>query len=176
MSDTPRKAPPKSLAARRRMSRLLAVQALYQIAMTGQSSQVVIGEFYALRMGNPPDGLDLEELGITETDVAECDRDYFAELVGGVARDKDSLDNMLAAVLDEEWSLERLERLMMCVLRAATFEISERPDVPARVVITEYVDIAHAFFSGKEPAMVNGMLDNIARSLRLEEFETDGSR
>lgn len=164
------------MAARRRMARLLAVQALYQVAMTGQSSQEVIGEFNALRMGTPPDGLDLEELGLADTEVADCDRDFFAELVGGVARDEESLDNMLAAVLDEDWSLERLERLLMAVLRAAVFEISERPDVPARVVITEYVDIAHAFFSGREPAMVNGMLDNIARSLRLEEFETDGSR
>src|SRR3546814_14773226 len=80
---------------------------------------------------------------------------------------------MIAACLSDDWKVERLEAVLRAILRAAAYELSERHDVPPRVVITEYVDLADAFFAGKEPAMVNGVLDCLARAMRPEEL---GSR
>ncbi|MCH7796366.1 MAG: N utilization substance protein B, partial [Proteobacteria bacterium] len=85
--------------------------------------------------------------------------------------ERDALDDMLAAVLDENWPVERLEILLRIVMRAGAFELSRRPEVPARVVVAEYVDLAGAFFGGKEPGLVNGVLDRLARALRPEAFE-----
>jgi N utilization substance protein B len=101
---------------------------------------------------------------------ASVNRDLLSELVEGVAKEESTLDDMLAAVLDEDWTIERLEILLHVLLRAATFELSERLEVPARVVISEYVDLANAFYDGRETAFVNGLLDRLAHVLRAEEF------
>ena len=77
---------------------------------------------------------------------------------------------MIAAVLTEDWTIERLERLLLCILRAGAHELADRPDVPARVVISEYVDLADAFYGEKETGLVNGMLDRLARELRPDEL------
>src|SRR3546814_13626523 len=77
---------------------------------------------------------------------------------------------MRAAVLDEDWTIERIERLLHVLLRAAVVELSNRLEVPARVVISEYVDLAGAFYDGREIAFVNGLLDRLAHVLRAEEF------
>ena len=77
---------------------------------------------------------------------------------------------MLAAVLDDDWPVERLEPLLLVLLRAGAYELSERPAVPARVVISEYLAVADAFFSAKEPALINGVLDRMGRALRPEEL------
>ena len=98
------------------------------------------------------------------------DRALLKELVEGVAKEEATLDDMLAAVLDEDWTIERLEILLHVLLRAAAFELSDRLEVPARVVISEYVDLANAFFDGRETAFVNGLLDRLAHVLRAEEF------
>lgn len=151
---------------RRKAARLAAVQALYQLALSGDSVEQVLQQFLQERLGEPLDGLDL----------GAADRELFADLVRGVAAEQSELDDMLAAVLDEDWPLERLETLLTIVLRGGAYELSERPAVPVRVIISEYVHLADAFFGGKEPAMVNGVLDRIARSLRPEEFADGGSR
>lgn len=144
----------------RRGARLAAVQALYQIALTDADPTVVITEFLRHRLGK----------AIEEGGVPEGDPQLFADIVRGAAAMKDELDDMVAAVLDPDWSVERLETLLLAILRAGAYEISARPDLPLRVAISEYVAIAAAFLGDKETGMVNGVLDRIARSLRPEEL------
>ena len=149
----------------RSTARLAATQALYQMHMTGAPAEHVLSEFLDHRLGEELDGLSL----------AAADRTLFGDLLRGVAAEQAELDDMLAAVLDEDWPVERLETLLLIVLRTGTFELSRRLDVPVRVIVSEYVDLADAFFSGKEPGLVNGVLDRLARTLRPEEFAGAGS-
>lgn len=146
---------------KRSAARLAAAQALYQIDMTGAPAEEVLREFLELRLKEEVDGLRL----------AGADRRMLAALVRGVSAAREELDDMLAAVLDEDWPVERLEKLLRVVLRAGAYELAERRDIPARVIISGYVDVAGAFFGGKEPGLANGVLDRLARALRPEEFE-----
>ena len=152
-------------AAPRSAARLAAVQAIYQVEMTGASVESVLAEFLDHRLDEEVDGLCL----------AAADRRFLDELLRGTVAERDALDDMLAAVLDENWTVERLETLLRIVMRAGAFELSRRPEVPARVVVAEYVDLAGAFFGGKEPGLVNGVLDRLARALRPEAFEAPGA-
>jgi len=152
-------------AIRRSSARLLAVQALYQMEMSGASPEAVVREFEKHRLDEGQDGAE----------IVKPDRRHFAGLVEGVARESEDLDDMIAGALAEDWPLERLETVLRVILRAGTFELDEWRDIPARVVINEYMDIAHAFFSDKEPGLVNGVLNGLARTLRMEEFEPDAS-
>jgi len=145
-------------------ARLAAVQGLYQMDLTGARPPMVLFEF-SLR-GMAP---ELDAKGIQ---TPEMDRARFEKLVRGVAEQRDSLDAMLVTALPVEWPLERLDSVMRAILRAGIFELRHMSDVPARVVIDEYVDIAHAFFGGKEPAMINGVLDHLAHELRPPEFNS----
>lgn len=169
MTSTPRK-PAGAKAGRRRPSglsaaRLLAVQALYQMILTKAPAKQVIAEFLDHRLKEDLEGLK----------HGAVNRDLFTDLVQGVSSQAEVLDDMLAAVLDEDWTIERLEILLLALLRAAAFELSERLEVPARVVISEYVDLANAFFDGRETAFVNGMLDRLAHVLRMDEFGEAGA-
>jgi N utilization substance protein B len=146
--------------SRRSAARLAAVQALYQIEMSGAPTETVIDEFLDHRLKEEVDGVRLDG----------ADRRMLRDLVAGIAREASMLDDMLSAVLEDDWPVERLETLLRLVLRAGAYELSERPDIPPRVVIAEYVDLADAFFGGKEPGLVNGVLDRLARSLRPETF------
>jgi N utilization substance protein B len=121
----------------------------------------VVLEFLQHRLQDEVDGFKL----------GDVDRELFAEIVRGVHAEQRDLDDMITAVIAEGWEVERLERLLRIILRAGTFELAYREKVPARTVINEYVGIADSFFSGKEPGMVNGMLDRLGRDLRSEEFE-----
>jgi N utilization substance protein B len=143
---------------RRSAARLAAVQALYQIDLTSTDSKSVIDEFRRHRLG-------------VEEDGARADETFFADLVAGVSARQAEIDGTLVPMLAENWTLERLETVLRAVLRAGAFEMMARGDVPARVVIDEYVQIARAFFAGREPAFVNGVLDRLARQLRPDEFE-----
>ena len=163
MSDKPTAKPgsgrpkrPSGLSA----ARLLAVQALYQRAVSDQSAAEVLREFLQHRVEETIEGLK----------HGAVNRELLGELVEGVVKNEDTLDDMLAAVLDEDWTIERLELLLHVLLRAAAFELSDRLEVPARVVISEYVDLANAFYDGRETAFVNGLLDRLAHILRAEEF------
>jgi N utilization substance protein B len=144
---------------------LAAVQALYQLEMTGAPSERVVAEFLAHRLDEELDGVTL----------AAADRRLFEQLVRGASAERDDLDDMLAAVLDPDWPVERLETLLRILLRAGAYELSVRPDLPVRVVISEYVDLAGAFFGGKEPGLVNGVLDRLARELRPQAFAARGT-
>jgi N utilization substance protein B len=142
-------------------ARLAAVQALYQMAMTGHGAEAVVREFLRHRLGQPVD----------EESTAVPDPRLFADLVRGVAANGDELDDMLAAVLSEDIDIDRLETLLKVVLRTGAYELSSRLDLPARVTIKEYVDIADAFYARKETALVNAVLDRLARTLRPEELD-----
>jgi N utilization substance protein B len=146
----------RSDRAKRRAARLAAVQALYQIDLTNVAPASVIAEFKAHR-------LDQDEHGPT-------DADYFSAIVEGASGQRAQIDSTLAPLLAEGWAFERLEVVLRAILRAAAYELIGRGDVPARVTITEYVEIARGFFAGKEPGFVNGLLDRLARQLRPEEF------
>ena len=151
--------------AKQSAARLAAVQALYQAELTAAPVETVLAEFLAYRLDEEVDNVSL----------AAADRGLLELLVRGVGRERDDLDDMLAAVLDEDWPVERLETLLQILLRVAALELTRRPEAPVRVVVSEYVDLAVAFFGGKEPGLVNGVLDRLARALRPEAFEAPGA-
>ena len=143
------------------MARLAAVQALYQLELNrGLNAEAVVREFARHRLGREIDG---EQYG-------EADEVLFAEIVRGVAADRERLDEQISAALTEDWPLARLETILRVILQAGAFELTKRPDMPPRVTISEYVRIAHAFFAGKEPGLANGVLDRLARSLRAADL------
>jgi N utilization substance protein B len=150
---------------RKSLARLAAVQALYQVELAGEAPERVKREFIEHRLGEEIDGLRMSTI----------DRSLFSALVEGAAREAGDLDDMLTAVLPEDWPVERLERLLRIILRAGAHELCARPDTPARVIIKEYVDLAHAFFEGKEPGMANAILDRLSHVLRPEEFPEAGA-
>ncbi len=146
---------------RRSVARLGAVQALYQLALNpGLGAEIVIGEFRLHRLGREIDG---------ET-YGEADEELFIDIVRGVARHREQLDETIAASLTEEWPLRRLQTILRLILEAGAYELAHRRDVPPRVVLSEYVAIAHAFFDGKEPGLANGVLNRLARVLRADEL------
>lgn len=144
----------------RSTARLAAVQALYQIELSDAAIEAVIEEFLAHRIGREIEGAQ----------YAEADREHFKWLVRNASERIDELDECLGGALDTGWSVSRLGALMRALLRAATIELMARPDIPARVVMNEYVELAGAFFSRREPAFVNAALDTLARRLRAGEF------
>lgn len=152
--------PGKGQGAKRSAARLAAVQALYQMDMTGVSADAVIVQFF-----DP----DVRQQW-TETMPADFDRGLFTQLVRGVTLKREELDRVVAASLSGDWTVERLEIILRRILEAGTYELTERSDVPPRVAITEYVDVAHAFYSGAEPGLVNGVLDKLARKFRDQEM------
>jgi N utilization substance protein B len=154
----------KPAAERRRTAaRLAAVQALYQIEVTGSSPANVVIEFTRHHLAG-----DAEGEGFGTADEA-----LFADLVEGAAARREDIDRGISSVLTPDWPLERLEIILRAILRASVYELLARPDIPARVIISEYLDIAHAFFAGKEPGLVNGVLDRLARTLRPEGLRDD---
>jgi transcription antitermination protein NusB len=152
---TPEAKPRGKAPSRRARARLAAVQALYQIDLTAGEPAKVVAEFRQHRID--ADG--------------KADHDLFAAIVEGVSGRREEIDATLTPLLAEGWAMPRLETVLRAILRAGGFELLARGDVPARVVIDEYVNVARAFFSDKEPGVVNGILDKLARSLRADEFE-----
>jgi len=151
----------------RSAARLNAVQALYQMAISGGTAEDIISQFAA---AGPEDRADDDD----ET-VAEADKVLFAELVQGTRDKMTEVDEMLSACLDDAWPAERMEILLRAILRCGAYELFSRPSVPARVVISEYIRVADAFFEGKEPSLVNAVLDRLARVLRPEELAEEDS-
>lgn len=156
----PRTVKPQNRASSRSAARLAAVQALYQMDMTGIDLNDVVAEFKAHRLGQEVEG----------DQYREAEGSFFLDLVEGVVREQRELDPLIDQQLAEGWRLSRVDSILRAVLRSGAFELSTREDVPARVVITEYVDIAHAFFGDDEPKVVNGVLDRLARKVRPGEF------
>lgn len=154
---------PNPGAARRSAARLAAVQVLYSMEITDVGATQALDEFAQRCEQEPPDTL------------AAPDRQMVAFLVQGVAADLAALDEQVAANLTRDWTVDRLEAVLRAILRAGAFELKSRPQTPARVAITEYVDVAHAFYAGPEPGLVNAVMDRLARSLRPSEFDGSAS-
>jgi len=150
---------------RKSSARLAAVQALYTIEMTGESVDRVVVNFLAHHVG----GQDNADLSPEET-IVEPDGDLLQRLVFGASMRKDDLDVLVGTHLTGDWTVERLEAILRAILRLGAFELTHFDDVPPRVVISEYVDIAHAFYSGAEPGLANAVLDRLARASRSEEM------
>ncbi|MEO1038048.1 MAG: transcription antitermination factor NusB [Pseudomonadota bacterium] len=140
----------------RRASRLAAVQALYQMEVSGQGASSVVKQFREHRFGHSGEPGDL----------IEADEDFFEDLVAGIIGAQARVDQTLSSSLKEGWKFSRLDATVRAILRAGGYELAERHDVPTAVVIDEYVDIAKAFFEGPEPAFVNGALDSFAKVSR----------
>lgn len=161
----PGKPPRQARSAPRTSARLAAVQALYEMEVAGKSGHEVVVEFVDRRFR------DMVEDG----EIAPADPVFFERLVLGGSGEIPTLDGMLADCLQPAGHLERLEVVLRAILRLGAYELLAADDVPGRVVISEYVDLTHAFFSGREPALVNGVLDRLARVVRETEFKGPGA-
>jgi transcription antitermination protein NusB len=153
-SPGPMTAPARSRS--RSAARLAAVQALYQQEMEGTSLPRLLKEFHEHRLGAL----------IEDAQYHEAERDFFDDIVTGVQARGSDIDQAISAKLASGWSLKRLDRPMRAILRAGAYEIIARPDVPIASVISEYVDVAHAFYDKREAGFVNGLLDGIAKDRR----------
>lgn len=152
---------PRLGGRRRTVARLAAVQALYQLELNRElDAQAVVREFARYRFDQEIDGDQL----------AEADAAFFADIVRGVSADQERLDGDISTALVEDWPLNRLDAVLRAILRAGAWELVHRADIPARVSISEYIAIAHAFFIGKEPGLANGVLDRLGRSLRAADM------
>ena len=140
----------------RSAARLAAVQALYQMEMEATPLAKLLHEFHQHRLGAT----------IEDATYADAEQDFFDDVVTGTDARREEIDGLITARLAEGWSLNRLDRPMRAILRAGTYELIARPDVPAASVISEYIDVAHAFFDKRETGFVNGLLDAIAKTAR----------
>lgn len=162
-----------SRAQSRSAARLSAVQALYVLAQTDQRIDAVLRDFLEKRLGGEAIQEDPDTEAETVTPLVPPDGELFTALVRGVAGVRAQLDETIAPALSREWPMERLEMLVHTVLLCGAFELFHRPQTPPRVIISEYVDVAHAFYAGAEPRMVNAVLDRIARVVRAGEIGPD---
>ena len=140
----------------RSVARLAAVQALYQMEVSGVGSEAVVREFIDHRFDSDLEGERL----------APADEAYFRDIVRGVVERQSNIDQAIVRRLAENWRLERIDATLRAILRAGAFELIVRDDAPIEVVIDEYVEIAKSFFNGPEPGFVNGALDAIAKDER----------
>jgi N utilization substance protein B len=140
----------------RSAARLAAVQALYQMEMEGTPLTQLLHEFHQHRLGAT----------IEDETYEDAEIDFFDDVVSGADARREEIDGLISARLAEGWSLERLDRPMRAILRAGAYELVARKDVPVATVISEYVDVAHAFYDKRETGFVNGLLDAIAKTAR----------
>ena len=144
----------------RSQARLAAVQALYQMDLAATDLNAVIHEFMAISFGE-----DAEDQTVALADV-----ELFTAILRGVVEHQRDIDPLLNDQLATGWRLERIDAIVRAILRSAMYEITYRHDVPARVILSEYVDIAKAFFEGDQPKVVNAVLDKLAKKARPKEF------
>jgi N utilization substance protein B len=140
----------------RSAARLAAVQALYQQEMEGTPLPRLLKEFHDHRLGAT----------IEDQTYHQAERDFFDDIVMGAEARRAEIDQLIGERLAEGWTLERLDRPMRAILRAGAYELIARADVPVASVISEYVDVAHAFYDKREAAFVNGLLDAVAKEVR----------
>ncbi len=147
-------------ANRRGAARLAAVQALYQMEIAGTGLNEILAEFESHWMGREVEGAQ----------YLPAEAAFFRDIVAGVLREQRSLDPLVDHTLAQGWPLKRVDAILRAVLRAGAYELAHRGDIPARVVVSEYVDVAHAFVDREETGMVNAVLDAIARQFRASEL------
>jgi N utilization substance protein B len=150
-----------SKLVKRSAARLAAVQALYQMDIAGTPLPETLTEYESHWIGREVEG----------DQYPEAEAAYFRDIVSGVLKDQRTLDPLVDDALSRGWPLKRVETVLRAVLRAGAYELKYRPDVPARVVVSEYVDVAGAFLDRDETGMVNAVLDLLARQLRDAEFQ-----
>lgn len=148
---------PGRAASRRRFARLAAVQALYQADLNREPVERVLTQFLRHRVGHDIEGV-----------ILNADVDFFTSIVRGVAANMPDLDRRIGGALTSGRDLERMEVVLRAILQAGAFELCHRSEIPTKVVITEYVDIAGDFFSENEAGLANGVLDRIAKAVRGE--------
>jgi N utilization substance protein B len=147
-------------ANRRGAARLAAVQALYQMDVGGTGINEVLAEFESFWIGSEVEG----------EQYLPAEGAFFRDVVQGVLRDQKQLDPLIDDVLSRGWPLARVEAILRAVMRAGAYELQHRKDIPGRVIVSEYVDVAHAFVERDETGMVNAVLDQIGRQYRPDEF------
>jgi transcription antitermination protein NusB len=169
------KLPEQSAPRPRTRSRMAAVQALYQMDLAGTDLDAVIQDFTEVRFAAIPPAKPDEPLDTDANDaLVGADPQFFAELLRGVVRRQREIDPLIDGHMAAGWRLARIDSILRATLRSGAFELLERADVPGRVIINEYVDLAKDFFHDDEPKVVNGILDQLARRLRPEEFKARG--
>ncbi len=146
--------PKRSVA--RSAARLGAVQALYQKDMESTPLAKLLNEFHQHRLGQE----------VEEEQYADAETDFFDDIVKGVDARREEVDAAIEAKLAGGWSLRRLDKAMLQILRAGTYELLARADIPKGAIISEYVDVAKAFFDDREAKFVNGLLDGVAKEVR----------
>jgi N utilization substance protein B len=147
-------------ANKRGAARLAAVQALYQMDLAGTGVNDILAEFESHWMGREVEGAQ----------YLPAEAAFFRDIVTGVVREQRMLDPLIDTALAESWPLKRIETVLRAVLRAGAYELDHRRDIPARVVVSEYADVAAAFVERDETGMVNAVLDQLARKFRAAEF------
>jgi transcription antitermination protein NusB len=152
--------PPRK-ANRRGAARLAAVQALYQMDVAATPLNVILAEFESHWIGQEIEG----------STYLPAEAAFFREIVGGYVREQRRLDPLIDQTLAGGWPLTRIEAVLRAILRAGAYELDQRRDVPARVVVSEYADVANAFLDREETGMINAVLDALARKLRASEFD-----
>jgi len=148
-------------ANRRGAARLAAVQALYQMDIAGTGSNEILDQFESHWIGREVEGAQ----------YLPAEAAFFRDIVSGVVQEQRSTDPLIDEALARGWPLKRIEAILRAVLRAGAYELGYRNDVPARVVVSEYVDVANAFVDKDETGMINAVLDQLARHFRKDEFE-----
>jgi N utilization substance protein B len=147
--------------AERSAARLAAVQALYQMDVAGKSVVDIFAEFEAFWIGREVEGIEFQPSDLV----------FFRDIVSGVVDNQRPIDQHVDAALAAGWPLRRVEAVLRAILRAGTFELMYRKDVPVRVAITEYVEVTHSFYGEDEPGLVNAVLDTLAREVREGELD-----
>jgi N utilization substance protein B len=148
-------------ANRRGAARLAAVQALYQMDIAGTGLNEILAEFESHWIGREVEG----------EQYLPAEAAFFRDLVRGVLDEQRAIDPMIDDALAKTWPLKRIETILRAVMRAGVYELSHRMDIPARVIVSEYVDVAHAFVDRDETGMINAVLDHLAHTLRASEFD-----
>src|SRR6201992_1440494 len=162
MAENGKKSPkgPDRKANRRGAARLAAVQALYQMDIASAGIYDIFAEFESHWLGNEVEG----------ERYLPAEAAFFRDVVSGVVRDQARLDPLIDDALSKGWPLKRTDAILRAVLRAGAYELQHRKDIPGRVVVSEYVDVANAFVDREETGMVNAVLDQIGRQFRPDEF------
>ena len=146
----------KARSQARAAARLAAVQALYQHEMEATPEARLLDEFHQHRLGAE----------IDDDQYVPAETAFFDDVVKGVLARRDEIDSLVSGKLADGWTLARLDKTMVQILRAGAYELLARKDVPTGAAISEYVDVAHAFFDAREAKFVNGVLDALARDVR----------
>lgn len=159
MTEAPAQQPEAARPANKRgAARLAAVQALYQMDVAGSGLLEIASEYESYRLGKEVDG----QL------YREADAQWFRAILSGVVENQKAIDPVVRQSLTEDWPLSRLDSTLRAILRAGCYELMKRGDVPVAVIVSEYVDIARAFFEEDEPRLVNAVLDRVSRRVRGE--------